>query len=123
MADARRPLLADLERLREAFLDLRDGLAGEALGHQRLVGTGEAIELTESAHAYRDAKIVESRGEAERFNALLAAYQAAPEVTRKRLYLETMEAVLPNVEKIIIEPGAASVLPHLSLGDASRGKP
>ena len=83
----------------------------------------EAIELTESAHAYRDAKIVESRGEAERFNALLAAYQAAPEVTRKRLYLETMEAVLPNVEKIIIEPGAASVLPHLSLGDASRGKP
>jgi membrane protease subunit HflK len=83
----------------------------------------EAIELTESAHAYRDAKIAESRGEAERFNALLAAYQAAPEVTRKRLYLETMEAVLPNVEKIIIEPGAASVLPHLSLGDASRGKP
>ncbi len=83
----------------------------------------EAIELTESAHAYRDAKIAESRGEAERFNALLAAYQVAPEVTRKRLYLETMEAVLPNVEKIIIEPGAASVLPHLSLGDASRGKP
>jgi membrane protease subunit HflK len=83
----------------------------------------EAIELAESAHAYRDAKVAESRGEAERFNALLAAYQVAPEVTRKRLYLETMEVVLPNVEKIIIEPGAASVLPHLSLGDASRGTP
>ena len=83
----------------------------------------EAIELTESAHAYRDSKIAESRGEAERFSALLAAYQAAPEVTRKRLYLETMEAVLPNVEKVIIEPGAASVLPHLPLGNASRGKP
>jgi membrane protease subunit HflK len=83
----------------------------------------EAIELTESAHAYRDAKIAESRGEAERFSALLAAFQEAPEVTRKRLYLETMEAVLPSVEKIIIEPGAASVLPHLSLGDASRGEP
>jgi membrane protease subunit HflK len=83
----------------------------------------EAIELTESARAYRDAKIAESRGEAERFNSLLAAYQAAPEVTRKRLYLETMEAVLPDVEKIIIEPGAASVLPHLPLGGASRGTP
>ena len=83
----------------------------------------EAIELTESALAYRDSKIAESRGEAERFNALLAAYQAAPEVTRKRLYLETMEAVLPNVEKIIVEPGAASVLPHLPLGGASRGTP
>jgi hypothetical protein len=44
-------------------------------------------------------------------------------VTRKRLYLETMEAVLPSVEKIIIEPGAASVLPHLPLGGASRGTP
>jgi len=83
----------------------------------------EAIELTESALAYRDAKIAESRGEAERFNSLLAAYQSAPEVTRKRLYLETMEAVLPNVEKIIIEPGAASVLPHLPVGGALRGTP
>jgi membrane protease subunit HflK len=83
----------------------------------------EAIELMESAHAYREAKIAESRGEAERFNSLLAAYQVAPEVTRKRLYLETMEAVLPGVEKVIIEPGAASVLPHLPLGGASRGTP
>jgi membrane protease subunit HflK len=83
----------------------------------------EAIELTESAHAYRDAKIVESRGEAQRFTALLAAYQVAPEVTRKRLYLETMEVVLPNVEKVIIEPGAASILPHLSLGQSTRDQP
>ena len=95
------------------------GYENEVLPRSR----AEAIELTESARAYRDAKIAESRGEAERFNALLAAYQAAPEVTRKRLYLETMEAVLPNVEKIIVEPGTASVLPHLSLGDASRGEP
>jgi membrane protease subunit HflK len=95
------------------------GYENEVLPRSR----AEAIELTESAHAYRDAKIAESRGEAKRFTALLAAYQVAPEVTRKRLYLETMEVVLPNVEKIIIEPGAASVLPHLSLGDASRGTP
>jgi len=83
----------------------------------------EAIELTESAQAYRDAKIAESRGEAERFTALLAAYQVAPEVTRKRLYLETMEIVLPNVQKVIVEPGAASILPHMSIGDATRGQP
>jgi membrane protease subunit HflK len=83
----------------------------------------EAIELTESAQAYRDAKIAESRGEAERFTTLLAAYREAPEVTRKRLYLETMEIVLPNVQKVIVEPGAASILPHMSLGDATRGQP
>jgi len=95
------------------------GYENEVLPRSR----AEAIELTESARAYRDSKIAEARGEAERFNALLAAYRAAPEVTRKRLYLETMESVLPNVEKIIVEPGAASVLPHLSLGSASRGGP
>jgi len=95
------------------------GYENEVLPRSR----AEAIELTEAARAYRDAKIAEARGEAERFNALLAAYRAAPEVTRKRLYLETMESVLPNVEKIIVEPGAASVLPHLSLGSASRGGP
>lgn len=95
------------------------GYENEVLPRSR----AEAIELTESAHAYRDAKIAESRGEAERFSALLAAYQAAPEVTRTRLYLETMEAILPNVEKIIIDPAAASVLPHISLGDASRDTP
>jgi membrane protease subunit HflK len=83
----------------------------------------EATELTESAQAYRDSRIAESRGEAERFTALLAAYRTAPEVTRKRLYLETMEAVLPNVEKVIVEPGAASILPHLPLGDVQRGEP
>ena len=95
------------------------GYENEVLPRSR----AEAIELTESALAYRDAKIAESRGEAKRFSALLAAYRVAPEVTRKRLYLETMEAILPNVEKIIIEPGTASVLPHLSLGPAARGKP
>jgi len=83
----------------------------------------EATELTESAQAYRDSRIAESRGEAERFTALLAAYRTAPEVTRKRLYLETMEAVLPNVEKVIVEPGAASILPYLPLGDAQRIQP
>ena len=72
---------------------------------------------------YRDAEVAESRGEAQRFNALVAEYQAAPEVTKKRLYLETMEVVLPEVEKIIIEPGAASILPYLPLASGSRGTP
>jgi membrane protease subunit HflK len=52
--------------------------------------------------------------------ALLTEYRKAPEVTRKRLYLETMEEVLPDVEKVIIEPGTASVLPYLPLGAARK---
>ena len=42
-------------------------------------------------------------------------------MTRKRLYLETMEAILPEVEKVIIEPGTTQVLPYLPLGRNERG--
>ncbi len=43
-------------------------------------------------------------------------YKLAPEVTRRRLYLETMEEILPQVDKMVIEPGAASVVPFLPMG-------
>jgi membrane protease subunit HflK len=76
----------------------------------------EAIELDQGAIAYRDAKILEARGRTARFDALLTEYKLAPEVTRQRLYLETMEEVLPEVDKMVIEPGAASVIPLISMG-------
>jgi membrane protease subunit HflK len=82
----------------------------------------EAVELIESAYGYRDAKIAEATGEAERFKAIAAEYRRAPEVTQKRLYLETMESVLPEVEKIIIEPGTTQLLPYLPLGRAGGGR-
>ena len=46
-------------------------------------------------------------------------YRKAPEVTQKRLYLETMEEVLPDVEKVIIERGSTQVLPYLPLGSGA----
>lgn len=63
---------------------------------------GEAAREIEEAEAYRERKIAEARGEADRFAQLLSAYQKAPEVTRKRLYLETMEEVLESTHKIIL---------------------
>ncbi len=80
----------------------------------------EAVELVEAAAGYRDATIAEAEGEAARFTAIVAEYRKAPEVTRKRLFLETMETILPDVEKIIIEPGTANVLPYLPLGRDGR---
>ena len=82
-----------------------------------------AIEIAESSLAYKEATILEARGRAVRFEALLREYQRAPEVTRRRLYLETMEEVLPEVEKMIIEPGASTVMPLIPLpsGQASSG--
>jgi membrane protease subunit HflK len=60
--------------------------------------------------------MLEARGEATRFEALLEEYLRAPEVTRRRLYLETMEVVLPNVEMVIVEPNTVNLMPYFPLG-------
>jgi membrane protease subunit HflK len=75
----------------------------------------ESIELMESARGYREARIAGAAGEAARFSAIAAEYAKAPEVTRKRLYLETLEEVLPDVHMVIVEKGATQVLPFLPL--------
>lgn len=77
----------------------------------------EVAELREQADAYKRSRIIEARGEATRFVALLVEYQNAPEVTRRRLYLETMEEILPDVEKLIVEPNIVNMLPVLPLGN------
>ncbi len=94
-------------------------LVNEAEGHRNEVlpkARAEAAEATAQAEAYRAAKVAQATGAAERFRALAAEYRKAPEVTQKRLYLETMEEVLPKVEKVIVEPGAAQIFPYLPLG-------
>ena len=82
---------------------------------------GEAKKMILEAEAY--AKEVEDRaiGEADRFNSLYQAYKKAPEVTRKRLYLETMEEVLANADKVIIDSAVANqVMPYLPLNRAGK---
>ncbi|MBW2316716.1 MAG: FtsH protease activity modulator HflK [Deltaproteobacteria bacterium] len=93
-----------------------EGYANEILPQAR----GEATEARESAQGYRDSKIAQATGEASRFQALAVEYRKAPKVTRKRLYLETMEEILPDVEKVIIQPGT-QVLPYLPIGRGGRG--
>lgn len=92
-----------------------EGYANEVLPKAR----AEAIEQVESAKGYKDAKVAEATGEANRFRSIVAEYQRAPDVVRTRLYLEAMEEVLPNVQAVIVEPGTA-VMPYLPL-DAVRG--
>lgn len=92
-----------------------EGYANEVLPKAR----AEAIEQVESAKGYKDAKVAEATGEANRFRSIVAEYQRAPDVVRTRLYLEAMEQVLPNVQSVIVEPGTA-VMPYLPL-DAARG--
>lgn len=99
-------------------------LVNEAEGYRNEVipkARAEATELREGARGYKDAKIAEATGAATRFTAVAEEYRKAPRITEKRLYLETMEQVLPKVEKVIIEKGTAQVLPYLPLGRGSGG--
>jgi membrane protease subunit HflK len=94
-------------------------LVNEAEGHRNEVlpkARAEAAEIVAEAEGWREAKIAEATGAAARFRSVVAEYRKAPEVTRKRLYLETMEQVLPKVEKIIVEPGTSQLVPYLPLG-------
>ena len=78
--------------------------------------SGKADQTIQEAEGYALKRVNEAQGDAALFNALLAEYIKAPEVTRKRLYLETMSEVLPRLQsKVILDAGAQQVLPLLSL--------
>ena len=78
---------------------------------------GEAEKVIREAEGYQLDKVNRAKGEAERFLDTWAEYKKAPEITQKRLYLETMMEVLPGAkEKYIIDPEQTSILPLLNIG-------
>lgn len=97
----------------------------DAYANRVLAGArGEAAQLLEEAEAYRAQVVNEAQGEASRFLAVLGEYELAPEVTRRRLYLETMERVLGDVDLVILDSeggGGSGVVPYLPLNDLRRG--
>ena len=95
----------------------------DAYANQKLAGArGESAQVLQEAEGYRARVVNEAEGEASRFVAVYNEYAKASEVTRKRLYLETMERVLGGVEKIIIdEEGGQGVVPYLPLNELRKG--
>jgi membrane protease subunit HflK len=84
---------------------------------------GQAKEREKQAEAYAFRRVNEARGEAQKFSLLLAEYRKAPEVTRRRLYLEAMQAILPGLQKkIIIDDSLKSILQTLPLLPAEQPK-
>ena len=81
--------------------------------------------MLEQAEGYRAQQVNQAEGEASRFVAVYDEYAKASEVTRKRLYLETMERVLGGVEKIIIDEsagGGQGVVPYLPLNELNKNR-
>ncbi len=76
---------------------------------------GDAQRLVQEAEAYKQQQIEKARGETSRFLQTLAEYRKAPEVTRKRLYLETMEEILASVSKVVVKIEQGNNIMYLPL--------
>ncbi|WP_145109781.1 FtsH protease activity modulator HflK [Cereibacter sediminicola] len=105
----------------------RDRLEKEADAYANRVtaaARGEAARLTEQAEGYRAEVVNNAEGEASRFISIYDEYVKAPDVTRRRLYLETMEKVLGSMDKVILDgidgQGGSGVVPYLPLNELGR---
>lgn len=114
----------DVQRARQD----KERLQNEAEAYSnRIVPTarGEAASVIQEATAYKERVIKEAQGEGARFEEIYKSYLISPEVTRRRLYIETLRDVLSKANKIIIDPGAAGgqgVVPYLPLNELNRNR-
>jgi len=100
------------EQDEDRFVEESNQYSNQKLGAAR----GQAAQVREDAAAYKNRVVQEAEGEAKRFISVYDEYAKAPEVTRKRLYLETMEKVLKDSSKVIVGDGRSQgVLPYLPL--------
>ncbi|ODA68985.1 Modulator of FtsH protease HflK [Methyloligella halotolerans] len=104
---------ADQERLQNEAQSYANKVIPEA--------RGEAERILQQAQGYRDRVIAEAQGEADRFSKIYDAYKTAPDVTRKRIFIETMQEVLAGRDKVILDDkGGQGVVPYLPLSEIKK---
>ncbi|TDK36812.1 FtsH protease activity modulator HflK [Rhizobium deserti] len=106
------------EQDEDRFVEEANQYANQKLGQAR----GQAAQVREEASAYKDRVVNEANGEAQRFISIYNEYANAPEVTRRRIFLETMEAVFKSSNKVIIDD-KQGVVPYLPLNEINRMQP
>lgn len=114
------PAFADAIKAREdeqRFINEAEAYSNEIIPRAR----GQATQMVEEARGYRTRVSKAAEGEAKRFEDLLAEYRKAPEVTRKRLYLETVESVLGNSSKVIMDVQGGNNVVYLPLDRMMQG--
>jgi membrane protease subunit HflK len=106
---------ADAERLQNEAQAYANRVVPEA--------RGDAARVLQAAEAYRERVVFDARGQADRFVKIYDEYAKAPDVTRRRMYLETMERVFNGMDKVIVDPSTSrggGVVPYLPLGELGR---
>ncbi len=105
------------EQDEDRFIEDANKYSNRILGQAR----GQAAQIREDAAGYKNRVVEEAKGEAQRFISVYDEYIKAPEVTRKRLFLETMEGVLRDSNKVILEQGSGQgVVPYLPLPEINK---
>ncbi len=125
VSEARLLVVDPPTEVRDAFHDVvraledRDRLVKEADGYREGVvpnARGEAAQMVQQAEGYKAQRVIRAQGDGERFLKVLAEYDKAKAITRDRLYLESVERIMPGVEKFILDSGErGGVLPLLPL--------
>jgi membrane protease subunit HflK len=107
---------ADQERLQNEAQAYANRVVPEA--------RGEAERILQASQGYRDQVIAEAKGEADRFLNVLGEYQKAPDVTRRRIFIDTMQQILSDTDKIIIdEKKGNGIVPYLPLTELQKRTP
>jgi membrane protease subunit HflK len=126
VTDVRLQVADPPEEVRDAFQEVvraladRERLINEAQAYQNDIvprARGEKQRLIEEAEAFKDQQVLRATGDGQRFLSILEAYEEAPEVTRERMHIESLEKILNNVEVILLDDEAVGnqVLPFLPL--------
>jgi membrane protease subunit HflK len=121
------------EAVAAAFKDVtnakedREKLINQSIGYRNDIlpkAKGEAAQIVNQAKGYAQARLNRAQGEANRFLATLKEYNQARDTISKRIYIETMEEILPKMEKIIIDGKAGErLLPYLPLDRMTKKPP
>ncbi len=116
------------KEVRDSFIDVasaredKNRIINEAQGYRNSIipeTRGKVSQIRNESEAYRAEKVRRATGDADRFKQILTEYLKAKDVTRKRLYLETMEEILPGIKKVILDQQKSGVLPLLNLGQGN----
>ena len=117
-------------QVREAYSDViraredRERFIEEARVHANSVvpeARGQAARITQEAEGYKEATVAQANGEAQRFTLVYQQYERAPEITRKRLYLETMEAIMSRTNKVLLDADSNGNIMYLPLDQMGSG--
>jgi membrane protease subunit HflK len=129
VTEARLLVVDPPEEVKDAFHDVvrawedRERLVREAEGYREDLipkARGEATQMLRIAEAYKEQRVIRAQGDAGKFLDVLRAYRKGKDVTRERLYLETLDKILPGKEKYILPPeGKSSVLKWLPLREGT----